>query len=985
MSNSVFLRDLDAILVNPASIQATALEHMRAVLNNDSLDSMTVSHPFPMLLESCSHIAAASVLRIDSMDPRHYAINAQTQEDLYRHMTDRDYDGRFGLPANTTVSMMFRVNELTARMVQDPVNGYKKIVLPRNSLLTVSNISFLLAYPVEIRQVLSDSIQVVYDTEKLSPVQSLTTNIVNHEIGTALVTTEGAEDYIRIDLEVVQTNIISRMDKISASSSLQIRMDYEDEFYMARIFRETSTGVWQEMRVTHAAHVYDPMVPTAVLRVIGKSLYVTIPEIYTVTLGVSSNIRCDLYQTKGSLFLDLGAYSSTSWEATFKSHDSNDMSVFTAPITNLQTLDVFSNQIVNGGRMSLSVDELRKRVVMNSTGPQSLPITDPQIETALIDRGYDIVTNVDLATNRIFQASRALPLPTYKELLSPASLSMQTLIVNAVEAIETSSVIDNHTSITFTPDTIFQNLDNKVRIVPRIEVDTILALDPDRRAMSITSGNYFYSPFHYVLDMQEDRFDLRAYYLDEPSASSRFFLSANASTQLTCSLDSYEFIRTALGFKLRITTASDEKVKLTSDSEMFVQLSMRPTLETDRAYLLGTLVGRTPDNERIYDFDLSTNFNLVRHGLIEEDDSDSIELTQFKMYDNQARITKALLKQKFDVLFSTNRYVPTSWVPNQTDTLLGKFQLPLQVYAISASSITLEFGKAMKQLWARNRSVVGSERYAKRTSDVYKTYLDDVYEVFDNGSTVKVEDGQVIRNKLHSKGDFELDDVTGQNIIEFFAGSVVLDSDNRPTLLAPRSIAREFDLLLVEAAYWFSNDQVARDYKKELANIIVDWITNDLSDLQTRVLEQSSIYLYPKTTVGMIDVMFGAGLNTSIEAGQSLVVTLSVDDTVASDEKLITSLKKATISVITKHFKQDVVSNSAIIDDLVAIFRNDVIDVRLEGLGGRNNFPLITVLSETDRCSIRKRLTARPDAVLVVEEDITFNIVRHRKDKLDRL
>lgn len=983
MTNSVFLRDLDAILVNPASIQETALEYMRSKLNNNALDNLTVSHPFPMLMEVCAHVGAAVVLRYDSMDPRHYAINAQTQEDLYRHMNDRQYIGRFALPANTKASMLFRLADLVARMVDDPDNGYKKIKIPRNSTFSVGGVDFLLPYPIEIRQVLDQTVQVVYDADEPSPIMSLTSNILDFEVGAVDMAERGYEEYLRINFDIAQTRIVTKKDKISTSSSLQIQVPFTDQYYMARVFYEDANKEWNEMYVTHADHIYNVTRPTAVLRVVDKNLFVTIPEIYTQTLGLTANVRVDLYETMGPLYMDLAPFNVTDWTATWAPKDKNDHDQYTAPLSNLQVMDVYSNAIVNGGRDALSLQELRDRVINGATGPQDLPITDPQIKAALIDRGYDIVTNVDLTTNRIFQASKALPQPRHEQLLSPASLSMQTLIVTPDEAVLTGSVVDNGNSITLTPNTIFQNVNDRVRIVPKVEVDQINALDPDRRAVRITQGNYFYTPFYYVLESQPEHFEMRAYYLDAPIAHSQFHLGANSTTRLVCALDKYILTRTPSGYRLRIVTRSDTAVKDLADSEIYAQLRFKPALETDSAYQLGTYVGRTEANERIFEFDLSTNYNVIRHGTESEDDSDSIELTKFQMYNISEQIVPALLTQKFEIIFATDIYMEPTWQKNQIDDMLGRFQLPLRIAAITVSSLTIDFGVALKRLWSRTRSLVGAERYAKYEFDVYKTYPEDVYEIFDNGTTIKVVNGQVVRNKLHSKGDYQLDPDTGEKIIEFHAGSVKQDSDYRPILLEPRRLSREIDLMLVEAAYWFSNDQVAIDYRQELASVIVDWIMNDLTDLQRRVLEQSKIFLYPKTTVGMIDVMFGAGLNTSIEAGQSLIATLSVDDNVASDERLITSLKKITIEVVTKHFKGDVVSISAILEELRSRYKLDVIDVRLEGLGGMaNNFPVITVLSETERCSLGKRLVARPDGILVVEEDIIFNIVRHRKDKI---
>ena len=68
---------------------------------------------------------------------------------------------------------------------------------------------------------------------------------------------------------------------------------------------------------------------------------------------------------------------------------------------------------------------------------------------------------------------------------------------------------------------------------------------------------------------------------------------------------------------------------------------------------------------------------------------------------------------------------------------------------------------------------------------------------------------------------------------------------------------------------------------------------------------------------------------------------------------------------------------SAITSELRQRYGSDVISVSLSGLGGLRNLEAITMLEDSERCSIRKKLAALPNGQLIVREDITVDFLRH--------
>jgi hypothetical protein len=142
------------------------------------------------------------------------------------------------------------------------------------------------------------------------------------------------------------------------------------------------------------------------------------------------------------------------------------------------------------------------------------------------------------------------------------------------------------------------------------------------------------------------------------------------------------------------------------------------------------------------------------------------------------------------------------------------------------------------------------------------------------------------------------------------------------------------------------------------------------------LIEPAELYYYPQQSLGQIAVLAN-GVNTTIEAAQSLVVTLSVPLSVYNNTDLRTELDNNTISVISQALTSTVVSVSNIQSLLLASYGEVVIDVVVTGIGGTAALNVFTVTDNTARCEIKKKLTATSDNSLIVDEDVTINYVVH--------
>ena len=979
---STLMANITNYQYNPVAIQ-TAIMKTLSDVTNGNISIVDPSNPFVFCLEAASVLTAAFMIKNEANTRKQYPYAAQTPEDLYLHMSDIDYVNRFAVPATTTFSILLPLNEVLNKMVLDPITGIKKIVIPRNSFFTIAGIVFSIQYPIEIRQMQHGGIQVIYDTNVKSPLQSLPSNIIQYEIRQNI-----NGEYIFFEFETTQFSIINQTATLNSTTDFTIAINFNDQYYYTRVYVENPNGTWTEIRTTHTDEICDINVPTAVLQVInnttntvgttnvtlGGTVNVSIPQIYTGTGILNSGIRIDVYETKGPINMILWEYPFTAFTATWLAIDPNDSTVFTAPLSTFNSVIPFSTSTVSDGGNATSFSDLRNQVITNAIGQQSLPITNAQVNTILNIAGYNIVKNVDNITNRIFLATKNMPTPTAISLITPAAASMLTLNITIDQITTINSVIDNSSvangsSVTITPDTIYQNINGVTTPVTNSNLAILLGLQNQLLAYTVTNGNYLYTPFHYVLDMTNNEFNVRPYYLDNPTIVTQLFVATNDTTNILVNTGTYSIYRSATGYVLTVVTSSTTSYRSIPDANVGAQLSFIPEGQTTPAYLLGTLMnpGDGSSNERIFSFDLSTNFNV--------NSNNYLQLTKFLLFANQPTLSGAALLTDFDIIYTTNYSVGGQYIPSVIDNLLGTFILPNGSIGITHEILRVNFGYSLDRLWSRARSVISTTKYKTWATDIPRTYEEDIYKIDTNGSAIQFDsNGNPVMNLLHSKGDPVLD--RDNNVVYLHkVGDVVLGVNGNVIQDNPRGMLRQFDIMLIDGIYWFANDNTAVNYRTTITQSVLNWLINDLVSIETQLLEQTNIYFYPNSTLGTIQAMVDNGITVNIDASQSLNVNLYVSQVVYDDNALRSKLSTATISTISNQLSNTTFSIDTITTALRSVYGNDVISMQVSGIGGTNNYSVVTVINNGENCSIKKKLVSMPDRSLIVQEDVTITFI----------
>lgn len=968
---SEWISDVTTILHNPTAIQRLSLRRLRDIRNGE-VDLPDATSPFAFALEN-SAINTSGFMEGDTLQTRRqYASSAQTVEDLYLHMSDKDFVDRFATPAHGEFYLMIEERALERAFVPDPVTGISRVIIPRNTEFHVDNYVFSIQYPIEIKRLNLRSYQVTYINDIPSPLETLTTNILE----TAVVRPRADLSFLRIKVPAQQFWTKSITQALTTAKLFKKRISFEDSFYYARVYFKgnNTNGKWQEVRTTHTDQSYDPTIPTAVLKVLPGELEVFIPQIYFNSGAISGTIRVDVYQTKGEINLTMANYAPDNFQARFIAIDRADLTKEVAALANISDIMVYSDAVINSGTGELSFEELRRRVINNTTGQRDHPITNVQFEDSLKSNGFSIVKEVDVVTNRTFFATRDLIPPFDERLITSAATNVQALITTMKEIAKHPSVYDNGDRVTLTPDLVYRISNGKMEPVSAATIMAIVNAEADETAKRVNSEQFVYSPFHYVIDSKNAQSKLRPYYMDAPSTDIRQFIDNNKETLLQANTQQFTINKTSFGYRLTVEVKGNEAYRGLADDRIFAQMYFTPKGEVSPAYALGQLANRTQNGDPVFIFDFTTTFDMEV-----KDGEHNIALNSFTMANMSSRPVMADLFQEFRIVFGTYDRINPAWVPHAIDSHLGQFMLANYGFAITEESFKIKFGVFLNNLWAGNRSFPSGQNMMKYDMDVPEVYMEDIFKVDpESGMIFHLDDNNnVVYNFEHRKGDPVLDENGVQRLLHR-KGDLIKDPvTGEPIPISELEVARQLEILVVEGPYYFATDPSSSRYKESFVAAMVDWIIDDIQRIKTQGLDQTEIYYYPKSNMGDLQVVGENGQLIYIRANQAFKVRLFVKEQVVRNSELRDSITRDAIRTIDAELKKNTVAISNIESEQRLVFGDDVFGIEVSGLGGSANYQTLSMLSIGDRLSIRKRLTAQSDGKLIVEEDVTVEFIQH--------
>lgn len=957
------LQRINQFIRNPASIVQVQFDLLDEIMSG-KVQIVDAVSPFVALLTlSSSNTALAAneaLLNLRSL----YPSLAVTREDLYRHMSDRDYVNQFSTPAEGLFTIGVQLTEVQNKMTLDPSTGNYKATLARDSTIQVEGTTYTLQYPIDITLYPNKSVTVSQDPAIDSPFMTLTTNLLDP---TVVIDSTGAR-WLLFEARFLQYKTDTSNFTLSSAQYFKERIEITDKFFAVRAYyrNEITNTQWVEMRTTHTEQVFDSSKPTVLVKVFDTYIEVAIPAVYQNSNLISSEVRFDVFTTKGKITVNMGDVNPDNFVLENKAIDEvRDLNVYTQALSAM-SVRAYSKEVISGGTDGLTLEQLRDRVSNNALGSFKIPITNVQIEAQLQNIGFDIIRDIDVTTNRIFLATRKLPDPTNTKLLTSANIGMADFISSMDEIKSLRNVIDNGNRLTIRSGTLFR-LDNGIMtIVSDQELDDLNAMNQMQFTAHVNEVDYAVTPFYYVLDSSEVEFDMRPYNLDQPVAKNLSYESNNVTLQMMVFSNSYVFEKVRGGYKLTLTTKSGTFYKEIGDASIFCQVGYYPVNEKNMAYLNGTLIGKTDDGERIFEFFFESSHNI--------DSDNSIEITNTKMFADQVVRNWSPLGNQLHIFHLTND-LTGAYVPYADDQLVGKFLLPAGCGLGSYETLQISFGSYMRNLWAATRSLATGQEYERYDADVVSIYPEDVYQIFPNGSTIEVTPEGINRVKLFSAGDV-VKDAEGTPVYRFRKGDVKLDANDQPIIISDLKSSKEMSIFFVDARQYFANDPIYKSYTKELVSLIEAWVLTDLGELQKILLDQTRIFFHPKVSLGHVTINVENDRQTYIESQQSFDVDLWVTPGIHGDSVIKKTMSDEVVRILNETLEQTEISITDTTNRVKEAFGDMVKAVEIKGFGGALNYRYATVGANTDRLCLKKKLVVQADGTYIVQEAVTVNFLK---------
>lgn len=965
---------MEYVEYEPTRMQSIAIDLIeRAATGNLKLTDPGT--PLVNLVELAVTLAATGIKNDELLDRKSYPFMAISETDLYGHMSDVDFVDMFASPSEAWFNLYFSRSEIINKSVRVGDSLSRKLTIPKHTRIMANGVPFTFQYPVNFLVKQNDTMDVIYDTSAESPLQVMTGNKLDWRV----IKVDGVNDesgvmeLVEVKVKVKQMLQTTYYETISTSVVLKKRIALKDVYFSTRAYIRSTTGKWEEISTTHSQQSFDVSKPTLLLTVNEGFLTYELPYVFLMGTLSGREVRVDVYTTKANIHMDLSDLVSSRFGVEFKDMDNDQDGMYTAPLSTLSTFDIRSTDLVSGGKAAPTFNERRDKVLKNKLGPRVLPITREQLSNALELLGFDAVMNLDDLSKRTYVATRSYPVNTESVSATGIDASLMTLRSSIDEISQVATTADNGERVTLLPTTLYESVNGRLKVVPQATVTALNKLGPDALVNRINESTFLWTPFHYVLDSTNNTFKVRPYLLDLPTMDVTSYIASSETAGLIVMASDNRYIkRSANGYTITVVSDSNKAFKELRDDQIHAQLGFIPDREASMAYLNGVFMGRTADNECVFEFRLNTSWDIQSN--------DTLALTNFQMKNGTAGGLYSPLKTKFQLFWTTSEYKPLGLEPSSVDVEMGSHLLDETAVGIYQEELYVKFGDELTGLWAGARALLGDRKPMRHTEDVYLTYTKGDHGRYEldpatGYPVVSIVDGRKSLVELHAVGDTVLDSVTGLPVVLHHKGeAVTLDGD--VVYESDRYTMWWFDLVLFDAKYRFATSKEDIKYREQIAKLTVEWTNDLLGDIRKQTLEVTDIYFHPHSTMRYSHALVDDAREVEINSVQKLSIDVYLPRGIYNNFDLRNGIELNIKTLVHNGLNKAEISSAHLSESIL----NDLPELKgvtIYGLGGDKNYSTITLLDESTRLSIAKELVIDDDGRIMVRDNLNINFKLH--------
>lgn len=933
---------------HPNGILNVSLNRLSDMLDG-KVEITDPSNPFTYLLETSSLNTAFAIQEYTLLTRKLYPRLANSEKDLYLHMSDYDYLGIFSEPSFGSVKFNILFNDFKTKAKYDPVQKEYVLKLPRHLKLTVDKYIFTLTSAIIIRLTETGVVDVKFENQDFNNIFPVETNYINFNI----YSINQNETYIQFDLKLPEVDIEPLELPIEKSKLFKGTMTFNPKrkFYYFRAFY-MKDSVWNEMLVTHTDEVYDIYKPTCIVKVLQNenTLEYYIPPIYINGNQIESKVKFLIYTTNGYINVNFNDFTissfSSEYNPVFPDEELDDQ---TEPLQLISKVIFIKDKIV-GGRDNLTFDQIKEAVINNSIGDRQLPITNKQKEYSVVQNNFKLIKDVDVVTNRIFLLETEIPKANTRYPITRFNLDLieyKTTVSNLKN--NGNNVIDINPNITIIPEnSVFKLTDSGLTMLTQQEYNQLKALSDIQLTAEVNNNVYVSTMYHYVLDTTGNEIELRPYEISSPTVDRINFKEFNATGRVGINTTNTGIAKSEQGYTLNVLANLKKYVNTINETNVKPYLVF--TDNNNSRFFLESSLYTEINNNPVYRFNIETNFYI--------DKNNRLNITNFRDINNNVANIFIDLDSTLEIIYVSNT-IPPAYVSGELDNYIFNSYLGIGNCVVTLEEIKVNFCSHLKYLYNQTHTSTGIYEYQTYDEDVPLRYTSHVY----NAQNAIV----------HAINDIVYDN-EGAVVMKHRKGDIVLDENGKPVPINVLELTRYFNLLFIDYRATLATKKNTTDYRNQVKAYLTENITTNAVTVQNQLLENTEAYVVVPKNINITTVKTPYR-TVNISCLQAFAVDVNVSENIYNDITIRDNIEYTIIDEIDKYLSANTVySKTALLDILYNKLKEYVRSISIPKFTELNE-EFIELVNTNYRISLNKILTVEQN-IYDLKEDITVNFVK---------
>lgn len=943
------IQELNQYILDPSKSISFVLDKMSEESNN-KLSFQDPTHPAVNILEASAFMASACLNKINTSLRDVFPVLANSNENLYKHISDADIIGVSSSPS--TISVVFYIKKIDIEQLGVKYSGFRKCAIPLYTNIKVDNIDFTLLNRINI--FLFDNGKIDIEQE-LSPGGLGIDSIFRLE---SLITVEEDAEWVVFETLVKQVKRSVVEESIVSGKKFEksIPISNGERFHFTEVYAINSDDSRIKLETVYNDKVFDKNTPSIFVKFLDGELVYDLPMIYQAEGVLDSKLEIVLYTTRGEISLPTEILENNKFE--IKLGDTTDLEA--SSIENINKFCV-SRGMATYGNNGKDMAEIKNSVIFNTTGKISTPITTAEFKDAASREGFFLEVVRDTVTTRNFVVNRALPEPTMSSIKTKADILNNQVSIQLDEASNYNNISISNNDIVLKANSLFKYKNGIVSMLTNLEVFNLEKMPRKNLIAYLNENEIFYNPFTYIIEKDASIIESRVYNLNNPRLINLKVSAKNNYVSVKVNIVAMDVVQTKDGYTVRFKVSGNDDFNNLRPAFVKAQLKIPLNNAMEYVYFTESLTIDGADN-KYFIFNISSNLMI---------DSDN----GMTILNGDSLITTKTIgisgKMFIDIYSIDNQIVKDINHSSMDDKIMIEDKEFLNVLTLEELDYT--FGQELEYIWNNVINYYTDRKFKKHTEDSFARYQNDVYEYCEETESIfwPVRDlgGNITRYEekiLNRKGDI-IEDIDGNKVYAFRKGDYVLDENGNMILDGTSGVVRAVDVLMIDYKFKVAGKDYP-SYTKEFTNTIVTWINNAITTLNKSSLDQTLIQFKSNKNVGTVKLISN-GL-TSVH--NSIVVpnvVLYLNSSLAITADIVKMFKDTIGKILHKHIESRNFTISDIRNNIITELGSNVLGVKISGITNDDR-EIVTVAENSNVFTLSKELFIDNDNNI----DMTYDI-----------